>query len=217
MNLISNHFSATFWLHLLSDSHHSSVFARWNASRVRQVPRGESQSCRDGPQPTITTQWRTRRCAGNPKPQEAWQAGGHFARHVEPLAFPRQIPSLKADQPSISSSRITQGQTDLTLKHTPPPCRFITTLFSFTLQARELFTFSVHFSQERKKPKQKFWYCRQTMDLTHVTTGVRDCEAACFYLLLLLLLHMWRISLRLLWTAELHVAANPKRISCRVL
>lgn len=104
---LSLNFPATFWPHLLPNSH--SLPPPFLGFRVRQVPGGESQSCRGGPQLAIAPQWRTGRSAGNPQPQEAGEAGGHFARHVDPPTFALQIPT--------SPSSITRGQTDLTLKH----------------------------------------------------------------------------------------------------
>lgn len=43
--------------------------------------------------------------------------------------------------------------------------------------------FSVNFSQERENQTNGlFLICHQTMDLTHIMPGVRDYEAACFFL-----------------------------------
>lgn len=46
-------FPAAFDPHRLSDSHSSFSFFFFFLLRVRQVPRGESQSCRDGAQFTV--------------------------------------------------------------------------------------------------------------------------------------------------------------------
>lgn len=68
--------------------------------------------------------------------------------------------------------------------------------------------FSVNFSQEKEKKTTNKWPIL-IMTPDDMMTSVRDCEAARFHLLLL---YEWTISIRLrqLWTAELHVAADPK-------
>lgn len=66
--------------------------------------------------------------------------------------------------------------------------------------------FSVNFSQERENMTNSL----QMMDLTPMMTSVGDREAACFYLLLEGLRRQNEESPCLLWTAELHVAADPR-------
>lgn len=204
-----SHFPATVQPHFLSYFCFFPVI--WlNASRVRQVPWGESQSCRNGPQPTVAPQWRPRCGAGNPQPQEARQAGGHFARHVDLTSDP---------QPKTQTAQQHHLRTDWhDTKTHPPPFWSITTLFSYTTEIctccplwKGNYSGSLLNSDKKGKPRQIAYLIGHQMDLAPVVSRVRDC--ACF----ILFLYMWRISFRLLWTAELHVAANPKKTTWSVI
>lgn len=188
-----------------------------NSCRVRQVPRGASQSCRDGPQPTVAPQWRAGRGAGNPKPQEARQAGGRFVRHVDlsPLTSNPQPKTLPAEQH--------HPRTDWpdTKTHPPPALIAPSQHYSVTLQRfvhavlclkkkekkRESFMFSVNFLLDKRENPTNGLFCYATGRWISptwwpVSETMRPPACSLFFM-------CKEISLSLLWTAELHVAANP--------